>query len=138
VARHGLARKNARFSGADLVDDGKLEHRTQQAFDRMHKRVKKIEGASVTRQQLEDLVQLAPKIDSILKRLTRIENSMVHWQDQREALHRNAHLIAEECCFVRERLLTIEGRIPRAGPTRSAVHQEEAQEEAQGPGAAVR
>jgi FtsZ-binding cell division protein ZapB len=108
-------------------DNGKLEHRTQQAFDRMHKRVKKIEDVAISRQQLEDLVQLAPKIEDVLRRVTRIENAMVHWQDQREALHKNAHMIAEECCFIRERLLTVEGRIPRAGPTATTAKEEEAE-----------
>ncbi len=113
--------------------DGKLEHRTEQAFARMHKRVKRVENASVTRQQMEDLVQLVPKIEDLLRRVTRIENAMVHWQDQREALHGNANLMASECLFIRERMITLEGRMARAGPTGSTVQAQEelqAQEEA--------
>lgn len=105
--------------------NGKLEHRTEQAFARMHKRMQAVENNSVTRQQLEDLVQLVPKLDDLIKRVTRIENAMVHWQDQREVLHSNANLMASECLFIRERLITLEGRMARAGSTETKAEEVE-------------
>lgn len=97
----------------------KLEHRTEQAFSRMHKRVKALEDCGVTRQQLEDLLKLVPAVADLGYRINRIENQLTHAQESRTTLIENDNLIASEMCFIRERLLKIEGN--RNGPT-DAVH----------------
>ena len=115
-----------------MDDNGKLEHRTEQAFARMDKRVKNLELVTVSRQQLEDLLKVVPDVVSLKARVNRLENQMTMAQESRTSLLENDNLVASEMMFIRERLLSIEGRIARDGPTRSAVLQAaEAKEEAE-------
>ena len=88
-----------------------LTHRVQQAFDRMHKRVKNLELVTVSRQQLEDLLQLVPEVATLGKRIGRIENQNTMAQRSRADLIDNDNLLASEMMFIRERLLKIEGSL---------------------------
>ncbi len=86
-------------------ENGQLEHRTRNAIGRIDKRLKKLERATVTKQQLEDLLQMVKTVESLVKRVGRIENSMIHFRDMREAIYDNQIKLAQEMAFIRERVL---------------------------------
>ncbi len=91
--------------------NGKLEHRTAQAFARMNNRVKALEATGIPKQQLEDLTKLAPEVASLLKRVSRIENTLVHHRDMRENSIENDFIVASEMVLIRDRVLTLEGKL---------------------------
>lgn len=92
-------------------DHRTLQHRTEQAFGRMDKRVKKLENCGVTRQQLEDLLALVPAVADLKARVMKIENTLVLAGRSRSELIETQNLIASELCFVRDRLLAIEAKV---------------------------
>jgi len=98
-------------TGSVADASGKLEHRTAQAFARMNKRVKALEATGIVKQQLEDLLTLAPEVESLVKRVNRIENTLVHYRDMRENSIENDFIVAREMIAVRDRVLMLEGTV---------------------------
>jgi len=92
-------------------DDGKLERRTEKAIGKMHRRVERLEQATISKQQLEDLMMVVPAMKDLLKRITRIENILIYHQRVRESSTENDFIVAKEMVMIRDRVLTLEGRL---------------------------
>ena len=91
-----------------------LEDRTRSAIGKLDVRLKDVE---LICRQVEDLMPLVKAVASLERRVMRIENTGIHWRDQREAIYDNEVKIAQEMAFVRERLLTLEATASPAALT---------------------
>lgn len=94
-----------------MDDNSALQRRTQEAIGKMHRRVERLERATISKQQLEDLMTVVPAMKDLLKRITRIENILLYNQRARESSIENDHIVAQEMVLIRDRVLTLEGRL---------------------------
>ena len=83
-----------------------LEQRTKTAIGKLDRRLKQ---AELMCQKVEDLMPLTKEVESVKKRMLRMENAEVNWRDLREGIYDSLIKVAQEMSFVRARLLAIEG-----------------------------
>jgi len=89
-----------------------LEARTKTAIGKLDRRLK---AAELICQKVEDLMPLAKEVESVKKRMMRMENAEVNWRDLREGIYDSLIKVAQEMSFVRARLLAIEGEKEHVG-----------------------